>query len=128
MATSTRPAARWRPLLDRLEEREVMNASVIAVGADAGGGPRVTLLDSVNGTVVQDFFAYESDFRGGVRVALGDLNADGTARNACRTSLALRRIGRTLEDNPSVNCVVGRACTPDVLDDGDNRPLRSHGR
>jgi hypothetical protein len=48
-----------------------------AVGADAGGGPRVTVYNA-NGSVRNSFFAYEDAFRGGVRVALADINADGT--------------------------------------------------
>jgi hypothetical protein len=46
-----------------------------AVGADAGGGPLVTITFN-NGTYVS-FFAYASTFTGGVRVALGDINGDG---------------------------------------------------
>jgi len=48
-----------------------------AVGADAGGGPLVTITFA-NGTYTS-FFAYASTFTGGVRVALGDVNGDGTA-------------------------------------------------
>jgi hypothetical protein len=47
-----------------------------AFGADAGGGPLVTITFA-NGTYTS-FFAYDPAFRGGVRVALGDVNADGT--------------------------------------------------
>jgi len=47
-----------------------------AVGADAGGGPLVTITFA-NGTYTS-FFAYASTFRGGVRVALGDVNGDGS--------------------------------------------------
>ena len=47
-----------------------------AVGADAGGGPLVTITFQ-NGTYVS-FFAYASTFTGGVRVALGDVNGDGS--------------------------------------------------
>lgn len=47
-----------------------------AVGADAGGGPLVTIT-FVNGTYTS-FFAYASSFTGGVRVALGDVNGDGS--------------------------------------------------
>jgi len=47
-----------------------------AVGADAGGGPLVTITFQ-NGTYVS-FFAYASTFTGGVRVALGDVDGNGT--------------------------------------------------
>src|SRR4051812_45434871 len=81
---SRRPATRRRPhllrrSLEHLEDRTVPAASLIAVGADAGGGPRVTVLDRSTGAVVRDFFAYNPAFTGGVRVALADLNGDGTA-------------------------------------------------
>lgn len=54
----------------------------IIVGAGLGGGPRVTIYSvavqpdkSLQPTVFSDFFAYESTFRNGVRVAAG--NVDG---------------------------------------------------
>jgi hypothetical protein len=53
----------------------------IIVGADAGGGPRVSIFQLQNGTGAQvpgalgNFFAFNSNFRGGVRVAAG--NVDG---------------------------------------------------
>ncbi|CAN5552509.1 hypothetical protein BH11PLA2_BH11PLA2_05540 [soil metagenome] len=53
----------------------------IIVGADKGGGARVRVLDmtvSAKGSVsIVDFFAYDVNFRGGVRVAAGDVNGDG---------------------------------------------------
>jgi hypothetical protein len=51
----------------------------IVVGADAGGAPHVKVFDAVTGSVVQSFFAFASNFTGGVRVAVGDLNGDGVA-------------------------------------------------
>jgi len=53
-----------------------------AVGADSGGGPLVTITfnntDTLgNGPQYLSFFAYDSSFTGGVRVALGDVNGDG---------------------------------------------------
>jgi hypothetical protein len=51
----------------------------IVVGADTGGGSRVRVISGADGkTIMGDFFAYEPDFRGGVRVAVGDVNGDGT--------------------------------------------------
>jgi hypothetical protein len=47
-----------------------------AVGADAGAGPLVTITFQ-NGTFVS-FFAYAPAFTGGVRVAIGDVNGDGS--------------------------------------------------
>jgi uncharacterized delta-60 repeat protein len=54
------------------------HADIIA-GADAGGGPNVTVFSGADGTVVQSFFAYDPNFHGGVRVAAGDITGQGTA-------------------------------------------------
>ncbi len=52
----------------------------VVVSPDEGGGPRVQVLDGQSQQVIADFFAIEDgNFRGGVRPALGDLNADGLA-------------------------------------------------
>jgi hypothetical protein len=55
----------------------------IIVGAGDGGGPRVQVYSLIAGgqivlglPPVADFFAYEGSFRGGVRVAAGDLDGD----------------------------------------------------
>src|SRR5262249_6545703 len=48
-----------------------------AVGADAGGGPEVKVYDVATGAIRFDFFAYAASFRGGVRVATGDVDCDG---------------------------------------------------
>ncbi len=47
-------------------------------GADAGGGPHVRVVDSTNGQELFSFNAFDASFRGGVRVAMGDVNGDGT--------------------------------------------------
>ena len=53
----------------------------IIVGTDQGGGPRVRIFngaDGANNSLLADFLAIDDDsFRGGVRVAMGDLNGDG---------------------------------------------------
>jgi hypothetical protein len=51
----------------------------IVVGADAGGGPHVQAFSGKDGSVLQSFYAYNPAFRGGVRVAAGDVNGDGFA-------------------------------------------------
>ena len=51
--------------------------SIFAVGADAGGGPRVRVYDSVTKEVLFDQFVYDPGFTGGVRVATGDVTGDG---------------------------------------------------
>ncbi|MFO0938000.1 MAG: FG-GAP-like repeat-containing protein [Gemmataceae bacterium] len=51
----------------------------IITGTGNGGGPRVRVLDgaTLGANTLQDFFAYESSFRGGVQVAAGDISGDG---------------------------------------------------
>jgi hypothetical protein len=51
----------------------------IITGADAGGGPHVQVFDGKTGAVLRSFMAYNIGFRGGVRVAAGDVNGDGKA-------------------------------------------------
>jgi autotransporter-associated beta strand protein len=51
----------------------------IIVGADAGGGPQVTVYSGKDGSVLMSFFAMPPGFTGGVRVAAGDMNGDGKA-------------------------------------------------
>jgi hypothetical protein len=47
-------------------------AEDIVIGAGAGGGPRVVMLDPRTGERFGDWFAFESSFRGGVMVAVDD--------------------------------------------------------
>ena len=49
----------------------------LAVAAGKGGGPRVQVIDGRTGRTLDDFFAFESTFTGGVYVAAGDFNNDG---------------------------------------------------
>jgi membrane-associated phospholipid phosphatase len=53
-------------------------ADVIA-GAGVGGGPRVRVFSGASGTIVRDFFAYDSNFRGGTSVVGVDCDLDGFA-------------------------------------------------
>src|SRR5437764_1205351 len=51
----------------------------IVVGAGAGGGPQVSVFNGQTGAVVRSFMAFDEGFRGGVDVAVGDVNGDGFA-------------------------------------------------
>lgn len=48
----------------------------VIVGAGNGGGPHVRIFDR-DGRLRGHFFAYDPRFRGGVNVAVGDVNGDG---------------------------------------------------
>ena len=50
----------------------------IVTGPGAGGGPHIKIFKS-DGTVVKEFFAYDPSFRGGVNLAVADMNGDGKA-------------------------------------------------
>jgi hypothetical protein len=50
----------------------------IITGTGAGGGPLVKVFD-YKGNQKDAFFAYDPNFRGGVRVGAGDINGDGTS-------------------------------------------------
>jgi hypothetical protein len=50
----------------------------IVTAPGAGGGPDVRVWDGATGALVQEFNAYDPSFHGGVFVALGDINGDGT--------------------------------------------------
>jgi subtilisin family serine protease len=64
---------RW--LVERLEDR--VTPAYLISGTDAGGGPHVRVFDTESGAVIRDLFPYSSEFRGGVRVASGDITGDG---------------------------------------------------
>ncbi|MGL6075694.1 MAG: SdrD B-like domain-containing protein [Fimbriiglobus sp.] len=51
----------------------------IVTGTDRGGGPRVRVLSGLDTSVISDFFAFDPNQRGGVRVAAADFNSDARA-------------------------------------------------
>lgn len=56
-----------------------------AAGPGLGGGPRVDVIDTAARTPRASIFAYEPEFRGGVRVAAFDRDADGFDELATRS-------------------------------------------
>lgn len=52
--------------------------SEIITGAGLGGGPQVRIFNS-QGQAKLSFFAYDKNFRGGVNVAVGDVDGDGVS-------------------------------------------------
>src|SRR5262249_44638944 len=55
----------------------IPQAPVYAIGANAGRGPRVRVINPVTGAMVANFLAFPRSYQGGVRVAVGDVNGDG---------------------------------------------------
>lgn len=51
----------------------------IVTGQGEGGSPHVKVFDAATGKTLHSFLAYEPSFRGGVRVATGDVDGDGRA-------------------------------------------------
>lgn len=49
----------------------------IVVGAGYGGGPHIRIFTGDGRLLSGGFFAYDKNFRGGVNVAIGDINGDG---------------------------------------------------
>ena len=64
--------------IELLESREVpAGIPLVAFGADSGAEPRLRILERQTGQVKFDFLAFNAGFKGGVRVAIGDVNGDG---------------------------------------------------
>ena len=71
---------RQRLACEPLEERALLalDGNHILTGAGASGGPHVRAFDPADLSESTSLFAYDFDFAGGVRVAGGDVNRDGT--------------------------------------------------
>ncbi len=52
--------------------------SLLAIGSGPGQGSRVEVVDARTGQTVADFSAFGPSYQGGVSVAFGDVNGDGT--------------------------------------------------
>ncbi len=94
-STLGRPSAERRLAFESLEERSLLSIDVyeggsfaaaasgsspannlIVTGADSGSAPHVRVFNA-DGSQRFSFFAYDLAFRGGVRVAAGDVTGDG---------------------------------------------------
>src|SRR5262249_28422526 len=54
------------------------NSGMLVTGPDAGGQPLVKVFDAATQHLRYQFQAYAASFHGGVRVAVADVNGDGT--------------------------------------------------
>ncbi|HEY2154204.1 MAG TPA: VCBS repeat-containing protein, partial [Isosphaeraceae bacterium] len=68
---------RHRPELMILEERALLSG-IVATGSGPGQLPVVHIYDAATGTPITQFQAFPASSRGGVQVAVGDVNGDGT--------------------------------------------------
>jgi hypothetical protein len=55
----------------------------VVAAAGPGGGPLVNVYTASNGNLVTSFYAFAPTFTGGVRVAVADVNGDGTPDIIC---------------------------------------------
>ncbi len=55
------------------------NKADLLIGAGRGGAPHVKVIAGKDGSVLQDFMAFDDNLRGGARVASVDTNGDGEA-------------------------------------------------
>ncbi len=55
----------------------------VAIGADQGSAPAVAVFDATTKSSLFTFNAFDGNFKGGVRVATGDFNRDGTDDIVC---------------------------------------------
>jgi hypothetical protein len=80
-AVRRRQGERDRLRVERLEPRQVLASTLVAVGSDIGARstPLLRLVDAETGTVVAETLAFEAALRGGVRVAMADVTGDGAA-------------------------------------------------
>jgi hypothetical protein len=61
----------------------------VIAGTEVGGGPRVVAIDAVTGTGLLNFFAFDANQRGGVRIAAADFNSDGKADIVATTGVGV---------------------------------------
>ena len=64
--------------VESLEDRAVPASALLAVGIGPGGPAIVRVIDPATGADIRTFVPYGAAFTGGVNVALGDVNGDGS--------------------------------------------------
>jgi hypothetical protein len=74
-STSPQPAASPQP---GISPNFVQGPGILAIGPDAGNAPTVKVYDPTTLQLKFTITAYDSSMTGGVRVAVGDVNGDGT--------------------------------------------------
>jgi uncharacterized repeat protein (TIGR01451 family) len=65
------------PANNSATDTDTITVQAIVTGTGPGGGPHVKAFNAQTGALLRSFFAYDSTFAGGVRVAFGDVNGDG---------------------------------------------------
>jgi SdrD B-like domain/FG-GAP-like repeat len=81
----------------------------IIVGTDVGGGPRVRVFNGSTNATIVDFFAFDPNQRGGVRVAAADMNGDGRADIIASTGAGVPTMVRVYN---AVDLTILREITP----------------
>lgn len=67
----------------------------VITGAGAGGGPHIKVFSGRTGVLLSEFFAFNSDYGGGVTVAAADLDGDNIAEIVAGTALGAQKTGCT---------------------------------
>ena len=69
----------------------------IITGTEVGGGPRVQAFDARTGATLLNYFAFDSNQRGGVRIAAADFNRDGRADVVATTGVGVQTRVRVID-------------------------------
>jgi cyclophilin family peptidyl-prolyl cis-trans isomerase len=71
--------------------------AVVVLGEEAGGLPWVTVLDATTGEQISRFLAFHPNNRGGVSVALGDVDGDGVDEAIAASGAGSRSVVKVFE-------------------------------
>ncbi|MDA1014273.1 MAG: putative Ig domain-containing protein [Planctomycetota bacterium] len=88
----------------------------IVTGAGPGGGPHTRVYSGQDLTILQDFFAYDAAFSGGVAVTAADLNGDGVDDVIVGPSDGSTGVGRQVFDGATGRVIT--SITPTELGTG----------